>query len=250
MRLTSEPVIEVSNLTKIFDRQAVAVDDISFRVFRGELLGFLGPNGAGKTTTIAMLLGIITRTRGQIRLLGQPMPQRRRDVLARVNFSSPYVALPYDLTVWENLVVYGHLYHVGDLRLTINRLAETFGVGHLLHKRTGRLSSGEIARVNLVKVFLNDPEILFLDEPTAALDPEAADTVRSLLMRLKQEQSLTIFYTSHNMREAERLSTRIIFLHRGRIVADGPAREVVAKYGKADLEEFFVELARSERVAR
>lgn len=246
--MAPEPVIDVSHLTKVFDRRSVAVDDISFQVLRGELLGFLGPNGAGKTTTIAMLLGIITPTRGQIRLLGQDMPREKREVLGRVNFSSPYVALPYDLTVLENLIVYGHLYSVGELRRTIHRLAETFAVEHLLHQRTGRLSSGEIARVNLVKAFLNAPEILFLDEPTASLDPEAADAVRSLLVRLQREQNLTIFYTSHNMREVERLSTRIIFLHRGRIVADGLAQDIIAEYGKTDLEEFFVELARSERV--
>lgn len=191
------PVIEVSHLTKLF-HGATAVDNISFQVERGELLGFLGPNGAGKTTTIAMLLGIITLTRGRIRLLGLDMPRERREVLARVNFSSPYVALPYDLTVWENLMVYAHLHSVREPRRAIRRLSEVFGAGHPLNQRTGRLSSGEIARVNLVKAFLNDPEILFLDEPTASLDPEAAHTVRSLLVRLQREQNLTIFYTSHN----------------------------------------------------
>ncbi len=241
-------VIEVQNLTKVF-QETVAVDGISFRVTQGELLGFLGPNGAGKTTTIAMLLGVIAPTRGEIRLLGQPMPARRGSVLSRVNFSSPYSALPTSLTVRENLLVYAHLYNVPDSRRTLLRLAETFGVTHLLDRRTGRLSSGELARVNLVKAFLNDPELLFLDEPTASLDPEAADTVRSLLLQMKEERNMTVFYTSHNMREVERLSTRIIFLHHGRIIADGPAREVVQAYGKADLEEFFVELARSAQEA-
>jgi len=210
-------------------------------------LGFLGPNGAGKTTTIAMLLGLIAPTGGTIRILGQEMPRRREAILARVNFSSPYVALPHDLTVRENLVVFSHLYNVAEHRRKIRDLGELFGVSHLLDRRTGRLSSGEIARVNLVKAFLNDPQILFLDEPTAALDPEAADAVRTLLMRQRDERGLTIFYTSHNMREVERLSTRIIFLHHGRIIADGPAEQIVREYGKADLEEFFVALARSER---
>lgn len=175
------------------------------------------------------------------------MPRRREAVLARVNFSSPYVALPHDLTVRENLVVFSHLYNVAAYRQKIRDLVELFGVSHLLDQRTGRLSSGEIARVNLVKAFLNDPEVLFLDEPTAALDPEAADVVRTLLVRLRDERGLTIFYTSHNMREVERLSTRIIFLHHGRIIADGPADQIVREYGKADLEEFFVALARAER---
>ncbi len=237
-------VIEVDNLTKVFDR-TIAVDGISFRVEEGELLGFLGPNGAGKTTTIAMLLGLIEPTRGTIRILGQPMPAQREAVLGRVNFSSPYVALPYDLTVRENLVVFGGLYDLSDVHARIRRLADLFGVASVLDRRTGLLSSGETARVNLIKALLNDPDILFLDEPTAALDPEAADTVRTLLLQLRAERGITIFYTSHNMREVERLSTRIIFLHHGRIVADGPAKEIVREYGKADLEEFFVALARS-----
>lgn len=241
-------VIDVSHLTKTFN-STTAVDDISFQVERGELLGFLGPNGAGKTTTIAMLLGLVSPTRGTIRVLGQLMPAGRGAVLGRVNFSSPYVALPYDLTVRENLVVFSHLYGVPDYHQKILALAGFFGVAHLLDRRTGRLSSGETARVNLTKAFLNDPQILFLDEPTAALDPEAADTVRTLLVQLQHERGMTIFYTSHNMREVERLSTRIIFLHHGRILADGPADQVVRKYGKADLEEFFVALTRSEREA-
>lgn len=240
----AQSVIEVDSLTKVFDG-TVAVNGISFRVETGELLGFLGPNGAGKTTTIAMLLGLIEPTRGTIRILGQDMPARREAVLSRVNFSSPYVALPYDLTVRENLVVFGGLYDLRDVHVRIRRLADLFGVPHVLDRRTGQLSSGETARVNLIKSLLNDPEILFLDEPTAALDPEAADTVRTRLLQMRTERGITIFYTSHNMREVERLSTRIIFLHHGRIVADGPAREIVREYGKADLEEFFVALARS-----
>lgn len=240
------PVIDVTELTKRFE-QTAAVDGISFQVYRGELLGFLGPNGAGKTTTIAMLLGLVAPTAGTVRILGEPMPQRRHAILARVNFSSPYVALPYDLTVRENLTVFAHLYSLAGARTKIAELTEQFGVARFLDRRTGALSSGETARVNLVKAFLNDPDVLFLDEPTAALDPEAADTVRSLLLRLGRERGLTIFYTSHNMREVERLSSRIIFLHHGRIIADGPAADVVREYGKADLEEFFVALARSEQ---
>jgi ABC-2 type transport system ATP-binding protein len=237
-------VIEVEALTKTFGR-TTAVDNIAFHVARGERLGFLGPNGAGKTTTIAILLGLIEPTRGSVRILGHAMPQEREVVLSRVNFSSPYVALPYDVTVRENLEVFGRLYSVRDLPGRLRYLAELFGVAHLLARRTGLLSSGETARVNLIKALLNDPEILFLDEPTAALDPEAADAVRALLLRLSDERGITLFYTSHNMREVERLSTRIIFLHHGRIVADGPAREVVREHGNADLEEFFVALARS-----
>jgi ABC-2 type transport system ATP-binding protein len=237
-------VIEVANLTKVFNGQ-VAVDGLSLTVERGEFLGFLGPNGAGKTTTIAMLLGIVAPTSGTIHILGEPMPRARQSILERVNFPSPYVSMPHYLSVRESLLVFAHLYLVPHPALRIRQLAEIFGVAHLLSRVARTLSSGETARVNLVKAFLNDPEILFLDEPTAALDPEAADTVRSLLLQLKAERGLTIFYTSHNMTEVERLSTRIVFLHKGRIIADGRAAEVLRQHGKATLEEFFVALARS-----
>lgn len=243
-----ETVIEVANLTKRFNGQ-VAVDGISLRVRRGEFLGFLGPNGAGKTTTIGMLLGIVAPTAGTVRILGRPMPRERQAILMRVNFSSPYVTMPHALSAWENLLVFAHLYLVPQPRVRIQALAERFGVAHLLHRPVRALSSGEAARVNLVKAFLNDPEVLFLDEPTASLDPEAADTVRAHLRTLQRERGLTIFYTSHNMSEVERLSTRIVFLHRGRIIADGPPAEVLRATRHATLEEFFLALARSGEAA-
>ncbi|MBM3449608.1 MAG: ABC transporter ATP-binding protein [Armatimonadetes bacterium] len=238
-----ETVIDVQHLTKIFDGNP-AVADVSFSVTRGEVVGFLGPNGAGKTTTIGMLLGVVSPTSGAIRVLDRPMPRFRREVLARVNFSSPYVSLPNNLSVRENLTVFSHLYHVTDPPRRIRELAALFGIEPYLDRITRALSSGEVARVNLAKAFLNDPEILFLDEPTAALDPDAADQVRTQLRRMQRERRLTIFCTSHNMLEVERLATRVIFVHRGRILADGPPRDIVAARGKASLEEFFVSLAR------
>lgn len=241
----NEPLIHVNDLRKEFGK-TVAVDGISFSVHKGEILGFLGPNGAGKTTTIAMLLGLLTPTSGVIRIFSQTMPRDRQRILQRVNFSSPYVAMPYGLSVMVNLRVFARLYAVPNARAKILTLAETFGVKQLLARRAMALSSGETARVNLVKAFLNDPEILFLDEPTAALDPEAADTVRTLLLKLQQERGLTLFYTSHNMREVERLSTRLIFLHHGRIVEEGPAADVLQRAQKENLEDFFIGLARSE----
>lgn len=239
-------VIEVTDLRKVFGK-TTAVDDVSFTVHKGEILGFLGPNGAGKTTTIAMMLGLLTPTAGRMRIFDLEMPRDRQRILQRVNFSSPYVAMPYGLSVMVNLRVFARLYAVPNGREKILTLAETFGVTHLLTRRAMALSSGETARVNLVKAFLNDPEILFLDEPTAALDPEAADTVRTLLQRLQRERGLTLFYTSHNMQEVERLSTRLIFLNHGRIVEEGPAADVLRRAQKENLEDFFIGLARSEQ---
>ncbi len=238
-------MIEVADLRKTFG-ETTAVAGVSFSVRQGEILGFLGPNGAGKTTTIAMLLGLVTATSGTIRILGQAMPRDRQTILKRVNFSSPYTNMPYGLPVLTNLKIFSRLYCVPQATEKIQKLAEKFGVAHLLPRRTMTLSSGETARVNLVKACLNDPLILFLDEPTAALDPEAADTVRSLLLTLQKERGVTIFYTSHNMQEVERLSQRIIFLHRGTIIAEGTPDEVKRQFNQATLEDFFIQLARSE----
>lgn len=240
-----DEVITVRGLRKEFGK-VTAVDRVSFTVERGEILGFLGPNGAGKTTTIAMLLGLVTPTTGTVEIFGKRMPDERQAVLQRVNFSSPYVAMPYGLSVRVNLHVFARLYAIPDARGKIAALAETFGVTRLLDRRVMGLSSGETARVNLVKAFLNDPEVLFLDEPTAALDPEAADTVRTLLLKLQRERGLTLFYTSHNMPEVERLSTRLLFIHHGRIVAEGTREEILRASQRRDLEDFFIGLARSE----
>ncbi len=240
-----DDIIVVDRLRKVFGT-TVAVADVSFRVKKGEILGFLGPNGAGKTTTIAMLLGLLTPTGGNIRIFGKSMPRDRQAILSRVNFSSPYTNMPYGLPVRTNLKIFSRLYTVPNAEQKIADLAEIFGVSHLVTRRTMTLSSGETARVNLLKAFLNDPEILFLDEPTASLDPEAADTVRSLLLKLQKERGLTIFYTSHNMQEVERLSHRIIFLHRGKMIAEGTPESVKQKFQHGTLEEFFIALARSE----
>lgn len=241
----SDDVIAVRGLRKAFGK-TVAVDGISFSVQKGEILGFLGPNGAGKTTTIAMLLGLVTPTDGTIDVFGKRMPGERQAILQRVNFSSPYTNMPYGLPVLTNVKIFARLYTIPNAAQKITALAETFGVTHLLKRRTMTLSSGETARVNLLKAFLNDPEILFLDEPTASLDPEAADTVRSLLLKLQKERGLTIFYTSHNMQEVERLSHRIIFLHRGTIIAEGTPESVKQRFSQGTLEDFFIALARSE----
>lgn len=240
----SHSIINVHNLRKVFG-STVAVDGVSFSVQKGEILGFLGPNGAGKTTTIAMLLGLITPTDGTIEIFGKRMPNERQAILQRSNFSSPYTNMPYGLSVYTNLKIVSYLYSVPHADRKIAELADTFGVSHLLKRRAMTLSSGETARVNLVKAFLNDPEILFLDEPTASLDPEAADTVRALLLKLQKERGTTLFYTSHNMHEVERLSNRVLFIHHGKLVADGTPAEVLANSKHENLENFFIGLARS-----
>lgn len=244
-RHDAQPAIVAEDLTKRFGALAV-VDGISFSVARGEIVGFLGPNGAGKTTTIAMLLGLLRPTRGRVRVLGVPMPEERQWILSRVNFTSPYVSLPGNLSVGENLAVFARLYGVRNARPRIEALLRRFGLAGMSSRTTGRLSSGEGTRLGLVKALLNDPEVLFLDEPTASLDPDGAERVRDALRAIRDERGMTIFYTSHNMQEVERLSDRILFLHRGRVIAEGPPRDVLRRFERETLERMFLDLAREE----
>lgn len=240
---TAAAAITVQHLSKRFGA-LVVVEDLSFSVAPGEIVGFLGPNGAGKTTTLGILLGLLLPTRGRIHVLGLPMPEERQRILARVNFSSPYVALPGNLTVRENLTVFAHLYGVRHARQRIGALLERFGLSEMRDRPAGRLSSGESTRLGLVKALLNDPAILFLDEPTASLDPDAAERVRDTLREVRAERGVTIFYTSHNMQEVERLSDRILFLHQGRLIAEGPPGEVLRRFERDTLEHMFLDVAR------
>jgi ABC-2 type transport system ATP-binding protein len=242
---TTSPAIVAAHLTKQFG-SAVVVDDVSFSIAAGQIVGFLGPNGAGKTTTIGMLLGLLRPTGGHVEILGLPMPEARQAILGRVNFTSPYVALPGNLTVAENLAVFSRLYGVRRRRDELEALLDRMGLSGMWHRRAGQLSSGEGTRLGLVKALVNDPEVLFLDEPTASLDPDGADRVREALRAIRAERGMTIFYTSHNMQEVERLSDRILFLHHGRIVADGPPGEVLRQFDQETLEQMFLELARQE----
>jgi ABC-2 type transport system ATP-binding protein len=242
--------IEVEHLTKTYGDLRV-VDDVSFSVDGGELVGLLGPNGAGKSTTIHMLLGLVSPESGSIRMLGHDLQLGRKEILARVNFTAPYVAFPPRLTTFENLMVFAKLYRVSNPAATITSLLELFEIDHLRGKPVGRLSSGENTRVGLCKALLNDPDILLLDEPTAYLDPQAASLVTSILSLLR-EQGTTIIYTSHNMREVETLCSRIIFLSHGKIIADGPPLKVTQKVlcdNRSDpaLGEVFLRLAGGSR---
>ena len=236
-------VIFVQHLTKRFGSQVV-VDDLTFSVAAGEIVGFLGPNGAGKTTTLAMLLGLLLPTAGEVRILGLAMPAERQRILARVNFTSPYVSLPGNLTVDENLTVFARMYGLRSARERIDSLLERFGLAEMRGRIANRLSSGEGTRLGLVKALLNDPEVLFLDEPTASLDPDGAERVRDGLRAIRGQRRMTIFYTSHNMQEVERMSDRILFLFRGRQIADGPPGKVLRQFARESLEEMFLEVTR------
>ena len=238
-----ENVIEVEGLSKRFGA-VVAVHELSFQARRGEILGLLGPNGAGKTTTLQMLLGLTTPTTGRARILGLDLATERRAILQRVNFSSAYVALPSNLTAYENLNVFARLYGIRRPREKILALLELFEIPKALNKVTGALSTGQLTRLNLCKAFLNDPEVLFLDEPTASLDPDIADKLRGTLARLQRERQVTMVYTSHNMHEVERLCDRVIFLARGRLVAEGSPRELRDKAKRLTLDEVFIAIAR------
>lgn len=240
-----ESVVEVRQLLKRFD-QITAVDGISFDIFRGEILGLLGPNGAGKTTTIQILLGVTTPTSGQIRILGKDLQDHRTEILQHVNFSSSYVALPQALTVWENLTVFAKLYGIPDYKNKITELLSFFEVEHLRNTVVRTISTGQATRVSLAKALLNDPKILFLDEPTASLDPDIADKTRSMLREAQKKSNMTILYTSHNMREMEQMSDRIIFLNHGKILATGTLEQILKRFQGEDLEEVFLKVARGE----
>jgi ABC-2 type transport system ATP-binding protein len=241
--LSQPTILDVEHLTKRFDG-VTAVDDVSFSAQRGEILGLLGPNGAGKTTTIQLLLGLTAPTSGRVRIFGLELASRRREILQRVNFSSAYISLPFNLSVRENLEVFARLYGVRDRRQRIAQLLELFEIPDVAGTVTGKLSSGQVTRVNLCKAFLNDPEILFLDEPTASLDPDIAEKVRSALKRVQRERGVTIVYTSHNMREIELVCDRVIFLSRGRVVASGTPREILERADAESLEKVFITIAR------
>jgi len=241
----SEPVIKVSNLTKRF-KETVAVDRVDFAVERGVTTALLGGNGAGKTTTLAMLLGLLLPTAGEVYVLGADMRRHRHRVLPRLNFSSPYLELPHRMTVRENLMVFGKLYGVRALRRRIEALAENLQLGDFLDRMVGRLSAGQKTRVTLAKALINEPELLLLDEPTASLDPDTGDWVRSYLEHYRAETGATMLLASHNMGEVERLCDDVLMLRRGRVVDRGSPDALIARYGRQTLEEVFLDIARGK----
>jgi ABC-2 type transport system ATP-binding protein len=239
----AKSVVEIRNLTKRF-QDFTAVDDISFDIKEGEILGLLGPNGAGKTTTIHMLLGLITPTVGSIHMFGLDLAKHRETILRQVNFSSTYISMPFSLTVEENLKVIARLYELKDIQRRIDDIVKKLEMEDIRHKLTRKLSSGQMSRLTLAKAIMTEPKVLFLDEPTASLDPDIVNKIKSFLKEYQHAEGLSILYTSHNMREMEEMSNRIIFLQRGKIVAEGTAPEIIQRYGQRDLEEVFLKLAR------
>lgn len=236
--------IEARGLAKSFDGR-VAVDGVDLLVERGDIVALLGPNGAGKTTTLMMLLGITRPDGGEIRLLGHPLPRERLQALARINFAASYVSFPDRMRVRECLDVFADLY--GSDRGRIDHVVDLFGIRPLLRRPTSELSSGQRTLIGLAKSLLNRPDLLILDEPTASLDPEIAVRIRDILLRVHEEEGFTLLITSHNMREVERLCRRVVFLARGRVVADGSPSEIASRYGAEDLEDTFLSIAREAR---
>ncbi len=244
----SEPAVKIDNLVKRYPT-AVAVDGISFSVARGVTAALLGGNGAGKTTTLAILLGLLLPTAGKVRIFGEDMLRHRYRVLPRMNFSSPFVDLPHRLTVRQNLLIYARLYGLPQRRRRIGELANDLQIEAFLDRPAGKLSAGQKTRVALAKALLNEPELLLLDEPTASLDPDTGDWVRSYLETWRERTGATILMASHNMAEVERLCSEVLMMKAGRIVDRGSPQALIGRYGRANLEEVFLHIVRQKQPA-
>tara|TARA_B100001057_G_scaffold479666_1_gene551590 strand:+ start:957 stop:1682 length:726 start_codon:yes stop_codon:yes gene_type:complete len=239
--------LEVKNLEKKF-KNFTAVNNINFCIEEGQTLGVLGPNGCGKTTTIGMLLGLIKPSNGEILINGENFESLNREIiLSKFNFASPYVELPKKLTVKENLEIYGRLYGVNDLNKRILEISSDLNLGPFLNKKTGELSSGQKNRVSLAKSLINNPKILFLDEPTASLDPDIGDFVRKYIEEYKSKNKISILLASHNMKEVERLCDQVIMMKEGKIVDRGTCQSLIDKHGRNNLEDTFLKLARNKK---
>ena len=237
-------LIEVNNLTKIYNKY-VAVNKVNFKIEKNKTIGLLGPNGCGKTTSIGMLLGLITPTEGKILINNKNLNDYKRDeILSKLNFASPYIELPKKLTVKQNLNIYGRLYGVTNLDKRINEVSSDLDIKKFFERKTGELSSGQKNRVALAKSLINKPSILLLDEPTASLDPDIGDFIRSYLQEYKSKNEVTILLASHNMNEVERLCDSIIMMKSGKIVDRGTCEQLIKKHGRNNLEETFLKLVR------
>ena len=237
--------IEVINLSKNY-KSKKAVNNISFKINENEIIGLLGPNGCGKTTTIGMILGLLKPTNGKVLINGSNLETNKISILKKLNFISPYIELPKKLKVKQNLIVYGKLYNVENLDDRINYLSKKLRLENLLDKITGELSSGQKNRVSLAKALINDPSVLLLDEPTASLDPETGDFIRTFLENYKKEKKISVLLASHNMDEVKRLCNSVLMMKDGNIVDKGTPDELIEKHGRKNLEEVFLKIARYE----
>ncbi len=237
--------LEIINLSKTYDNKE-AVKDVSFKLNQNEIIGILGPNGCGKTTTIGMILGLLKPTKGKVLINSLEIESHRVDLLNELNFISPYIELPKKLTVRQNLEVYGRLYDVKKLNKKIDYLCEKLRLNEFINKITGELSSGQKNRVSLAKSIINDPKVLLLDEPTASLDPETGDFVRSFLEEYQNERKTSILLASHNMLEVERLCSSVLMMNKGSIIDQGTPDELIRKHGRKNMEEVFLKLTREK----
>jgi ABC-2 type transport system ATP-binding protein len=237
--------IEINNLSKKY-KHALAVKNMSFKISKGQTIGLLGPNGCGKSTTIGMLLGLIKPTSGYVLINGKNMEINRTELLQKMNFISPYIELPKKLTIEENLKVYGRMYGVKNLDSRIIESMEVLNLVKLKKRKTGELSSGQKNRVSLAKAFINDPEILLLDEPTASLDPDVGDYVRGIIENFSSKKKKTILIASHNMNEVERLCDEVMMMKNGEIIDKGKTIDLIKKHGRESLEDFFLKIVREK----
>ena len=235
--------LEINSLNKIFNN-VEAVKNISFRIKKNEIIGLLGPNGCGKTTTMGMILGLLKPTSGTIFINNKEIEKNKIEILKKINFISPYIELPKKLTVQQNLNIYGKLYGIKNIKKKIEYLCEKLRLNEIIYKITGELSSGQKNRVSLAKAVINDPILLLLDEPTASLDPETGDFVRSFLENYQKEKANSILLASHNMNEVERLCSSIFLMKAGSIIDSGKPKELISKHGRKNLEEVFLKLTR------
>lgn len=241
--MVSENPVEAKSLSKRFG-EVIAVENIDFSVKRGQVIGLLGGNGAGKTTTMSLLMGLVTPSAGEARIFGEDVIKRNPSALARINFSSPYVEMPGRLTVAENLMVYAHLFGVVHAKERIAKLSKDLDLESFLNRMTRTLSAGQKSRSALAKSLINEPELLLLDEPTASLDPDTADWVRTYLEAYQRDTGAAILLASHNMLEVERLCDEVLMMRAGRIVDRGSPAELISRHGRRNLEEVFLDIAR------
>ena len=239
-----ENSIKVIDLKKNYESKE-AVKNINFEIKENEIIGLLGPNGCGKTTTIGMILGLLKPTSGQVLINGFQLEKNRIEILQKINFISPYIELPKKLTVKQNLEIYGRLYGIKDLKKRIEEISSDLEIKSFFNRKTGELSSGQKNRVSLAKSLINKPEILLLDEPTASLDPDIGDFIRTYIQNYKYKNKITILLASHNMNEVERLCDSVIMMKKGKIIDRGTCAEIIKKHGRSNLEETFLKLARS-----